>query len=202
MTTAETIRQYHEIVEASCQAIADGTTGLSLPETGASPALAVTPGATTPEEVGPRHPVEHQADPKQQLFEQNVVELASVIQTEAGGVPNDEAKIAVGFAVLNRMRRNHVASVHQVWGGFAHGKTPSSIIYDLARRLLSGDLTDPTDGATHFYTPGAMPKEGGEIPLGSNTVGGLETVPGVTDEDGILLGTISQSTPKTNNLSR
>ena len=63
-------------------------------------------------------------------------------------------------------------------------KTPSFVIYDLARRLLSGDLTDPTDGATHFYTPGAMPKEGGEIPPGSNTAGGLKTVPGVTDEDG------------------
>ena len=52
MTTAETIQQYREIVEASRQAVADGT-GPSLPEIGANPALAVTPIATTPEEVGP-----------------------------------------------------------------------------------------------------------------------------------------------------
>ena len=184
-TTAEIIQQYYDVVDASRRTLADGTTGLSLPKTGAGPALAVKPAATTTEAVGSRDPAEHQADPKQQLFEQNVRELAALIQTESGGVR--AAKATVGWTLINRVRRNHVTAVHQAWHGSQHSTPPKPDTLDLARRLLSGDVPDPTSGATHFYTPKIMPREGDEKSgspgylrlIHSDTRGGLEQVKGL-----------------------
>ena len=52
----------------------------------------------------------------------------------------------------------------------------------IARALLDGQTSDPTKGATHFYTPRAMPKKG-ENTGGADVGGKLESVPGVVTRD-------------------
>ncbi len=49
---------------------------------------------------------------------------------------------------------------------------------DLARKILTGELPDISQGATSFYTPAIMPKEG-ESTQGFDVGNELETVPGV-----------------------
>ena len=53
----------------------------------------------------------------------------------------------------------------------------------LAADILDGKLTDPTNGATHFYSPQRMPIEG-KPTTNRDATGGLETVPGITDDNG------------------
>jgi hypothetical protein len=80
---------------------------------------------------------------------QNVRDLASVIETEARGTP-EQARIAVGFTVLNRMRRNGTDTVQSVWNAYAHHLSPEPSSLHVARTILNGAAADPTDGATHF----------------------------------------------------
>lgn len=115
--------------------------------------------------------------PRPENTEQNVHELASVMESEAGGVRGTAPRIAVGFTILNRMHRNGVLSVHEVWSQYGHNHSPQPDTVALARQILSGAIADPTDGATHFYTPDIMPKEGDT--RHGDTSGGLESVPGV-----------------------
>ncbi len=110
--------------------------------------------------------------------EANVRDLATLIETEAGGQPAD-TKTTIGAVVVNRMRRNDTSRVQDVWGGFAHFKEPSRESRIVARELLEAPGTDPTQGATHFYTPQAMPKEGNHSGGRGQT---LESVPGVVDK--------------------
>ena len=147
---------------------------------------------TTPQNAPPVTEANKAADiRRRQLHKNNVRELAALMQSEAGGV-SAEAMIAVGSVLLNRMRRNHVKAVDQAWHGFSHKASPHSSTIALAESLLSGETTDPTQGATHFYTPQQMPKEGDEKPgsrgynafMVSDTSGGLEDVPGVHLEEG------------------
>ena len=51
----------------------------------------------------------------------------------------------------------------------------------LRGEVLSGRLQDPTNGATHYYSPRSMPVEGKPLPRNAAVSGGLESVPGVTD---------------------
>ena len=120
----------------------------------------------------------------------NVAELTTVIYNEAKGA-GDAAMTAVGWTVRNRMQRNKVDQVDKVWRGYAHG-TPSSrgqeqMQYAQARRIatgiLAGTISDPTHGATNFYSPKDMPKEGGDTSK-TDVSGGLEDVPGVFDKKG------------------
>lgn len=104
----------------------------------------------------------HQADPRQQLLEQNVQELGSLTETEAGGRP--EAKAAVGWTLLNRMSRNHVTAVDEAWRGYKHMTPPRPKTLDLARRLLLDEVKNPANGTAYICTPQSMPKEGGELP--------------------------------------
>lgn len=113
---------------------------------------------------------------------QNVRDLASVIETEAGG-ETDGARIAVGFVAVNRMRRNGESDVRSIWNGFAHHVVPGQNSLKIARNILADRIKDPTEGATHFYTPARMPKEG-ESTGGRDVQGGLESVPGVTNRTG------------------
>ena len=110
--------------------------------------------------------------------EANVRDLATVIETEAGGQPTN-TKTAVGAVVVNRMRRNVTSRVQDVWDGFAHLIKPSPESRIIARTLLEGSVADPTHGATHFYSPNLMPKEG-QHPGGRGDM--LESVPGVVDK--------------------
>ena len=99
--------------------------------------------------------------------------------TEAGGA-SDAAQIAVGWCVKNRMSRNDTKDVERVWSpAFRHRKAATATSLADAAGILNGSIVDPTDGAAHFYTPSAMPKEG-EATSGVDVGGGLESVPGVT----------------------
>lgn len=102
--------------------------------------------------------------------------------TEAGGV-GETAQIAVGWTVRNRMARNGATHVDQAWRGYQHRKAPTAAALVIAAGILHGKIPDPTDGATHFYTPEIMPKIG-EDTTGIDVAGGLESVPGVQNHTG------------------
>ena len=112
------------------------------------------------------------------LLEQNARNLADLIYTEARG-EGEKAQIAVGATVLNRMRRNGTDRVDDVRGGYSY-LTPAPADKPapaIARGLLVNSIKDPTNGATHFYSPKSMPKQGDKV-SGFDIGGGLETVPG------------------------
>ena len=110
----------------------------------------------------------------------NIRDLATVIETEARDT-SPEAKTAVGAVVINRMRRNRTSDVQSVWDGFAHHIQPLRESYAIAETLLNHPENDPAHGATHFYTPDWMPKEGSH-PAGRGRT--LESVPGVVTKSG------------------
>ncbi len=112
----------------------------------------------------------------------NETDLAKLIVTESGGLSR-VTQTAVGWTVRNRMIRNGTAQVDHAWHGYQHGKAPTAAAILIAKGILDGTIPDPTDGATHFYTPKIMPKEG-EDTTGVDVSGGLESVPGVVDDDG------------------
>lgn len=101
-----------------------------------------------------------------ELSKKNEQLLARVLISEAS-IGNEQERIAVGLTVINRMKKvstNKVKDVVRV-NGFNHYATnqdPS--LYPeytaLAKRLLSGQIQDFTTGATHFFSPYSMPKEG------------------------------------------
>ena len=106
-----------------------------------------------------------------------------MITTEAGG-ENQAAQTAVGWALRNRMLRNRTDNVERVWSpAFQHRKHANALATQLATGILNGQIADPTSGATHFYTPRIMPKKG-EATAGIDVAGGLESTPGVVDDDG------------------
>lgn len=88
----------------------------------------------------------------------NIEELASIIKTEAGGC-NRAEQIAVGRTVLNRMRRNGTNLVGDV-RGYRDEKDPDDLSLEIARGILGGNIVDNSGGATHFYSPQIMPREG------------------------------------------
>jgi len=102
----------------------------------------------------------------------NVNDLARIITSEAS-VGNDAERSSVGFTVLNRMRRNGTARVKGVSSGFSNNQTPTPDAVSLATKILRNQLADPTSGATHFYSPQFMPKEG-ETTGRADVGGGLE----------------------------
>jgi len=75
------------------------------------------------------------------------------------------------------MHRNGTVDAHDVWSQYGHSAPPRPETTALAQQILSGAIADPMDGATHFYTPEIMPKEGDT--RHGDTSGGLESVPGV-----------------------
>jgi hypothetical protein len=112
----------------------------------------------------------------------NISDLARIIETEARG-QSAEAKRAVGAVALNRARRNGVSLIQDVFRGFRYHIEGGEDSRGVASDLLTGRIVDPTGGATHFYTPRIMPKEG-EPTGGRDVRGGLEIVPGVVDRYG------------------
>ena len=113
------------------------------------------------------------------LLQDNIKDLGSVISSEARGQNNTE-RAMVGWAIVNRMKQRHAKRVSDVWHGFSHSHKPDQSDTKLATDILTGKERDISQGATHFYTPGRMPKEGDSIPVGTDARGELESVVGVT----------------------
>jgi hypothetical protein len=115
---------------------------------------------------------------------QNSNDLALVLMSEAS-IGNAIERESVGWTVINRMIRNQTLSVQAVWAAYAHDQIPAQLIINLAIGLLRGDIPDPTDGCTHFYSPRTMPKEsaGPEELRGMDTGGGLEQVGGLAERN-------------------
>ena len=115
--------------------------------------------------------------PQKSQTEQNATDLAKLMVTEAGGT-TAVAMTAVGWTVRNRMERNGHSDVSDVWFAYRHGKNPTQDAIRIASGILDCSIPDPTHGATHFYTPDAMPKNGDKT-QGKDIGGGLEFVRGV-----------------------
>lgn len=67
-------------------------------------------------------------------------------------------------------------------GGYQHSKDGTDAALKIARGILDQTIPDPTNGATHFYSPKSEPKKGEEEMAKKkhfNVLGGLESVPGV-----------------------
>ncbi|MCR4317954.1 MAG: hypothetical protein NUW37_16545 [Planctomycetes bacterium] len=106
---------------------------------------------------------------------ENIRRLATIIMSEAS-VGNSIERASVGFLALNRSKRNGQNPIS--YQGLAHNQAPTQEMLDLARKILSGQVNDPSCGATHFYSPRGMPQEG-EPTEGSDVGGGLEQTPGL-----------------------
>jgi Tol biopolymer transport system component len=112
------------------------------------------------------------------------------MSSEAGSISDagqavratDAERSAVAWTALNRVKAGtfgkSVRDVVTAPGQFAYGKEPTSEILDLAGRLLNGQVPDPTSGATHFFSPIGMPKDG-ESTAGFDVGGGLHIVLGL-----------------------
>jgi len=113
------------------------------------------------------------------ITSEDVYWLAKAIMSEASvGTPEERA--AVGWTVLNRLRSggygNSIKDIVTSPGQYATGQEPTAEIVARAKDLLEGKIPDPTDGATYFFSPHLMPKEG-EDTTGFDVGGGLQQVP-------------------------
>ena len=112
---------------------------------------------------------------------ENIKELAKIITTESGGCKRAE-QIAVGSTVLTRIKRNGTAIVSAVRGGSQDNQDSDDASRQIAQGILNGSIPDNTGGATHFYTPEMMPREG--QPTGKWDVrGGLESTAGLSSRN-------------------
>ena len=120
-------------------------------------------------------------EPEDQLALENINDLARIMTSEAGGV-SETAQAVVGWTVVNRMKQRHLTQVSQVWshGNYAHSHYPTPTSLRLARSILDGTAIDISQGATHFYSPISMPKEGETPSHRIDVRGGLESVAGMT----------------------
>ena len=107
----------------------------------------------------------------------NIDNLSSIIMSEASR-GNHSEQIAVGSTVLNRMNRNGTNLVRNVSKGFSHNQVATPQIRQLARDLLTGEIRNNTGGATNFYSPQGMPRQG-QSTDGYDVGGGLEETPGL-----------------------
>lgn len=116
------------------------------------------------------------------LTDDNVQLLGRVLTAECGPKLCTPQEIqAVGSTVINRMNQHGTDDVADVAkpGQYAIAKQADPGLAFTAYRLLSGQLGDNTQGATHFYSPRSMPKEGQDT-AGDDVQGGLEQIPGHT----------------------
>lgn len=121
------------------------------------------------------------ADDAALLSDTNVRNLATLLMSEAS-VGNSTERTAVGWTVLNRLKNKGLTAVDQVWSAYAHRQTPTAPLIALANQLLAGEIADITEGATHFYSPVSMPKEG-QATSGFDVAGGLELIPPLTERN-------------------
>jgi hypothetical protein len=107
--------------------------------------------------------------------------LATILQSEAS-VGNQAERSAVGWTVVNRMSRGNTEKVRDVSGQYSTAQAATAPMVQLAGQLLRGEITDPSDGATHYYSPKTMPKEG-QPTSGYDVGGGLELVPPLKEKN-------------------
>ena len=108
--------------------------------------------------------------------------LARVIMSEAS-VGTREEQVSVAWTVLNRLRSGTygatICEVVKSPSQYAYNQDPTPSILQLATELIANPGTDPTGGATHFFSPISMPKEG-DITTGYDIGGGLHEVLGIS----------------------
>lgn len=151
------------------------------------------PAAKTPTEPTPATPTSGQQVPTLELNPDDIEWLARVIASEAGSVYDkgswvrctDEERAAVGWTVLNRVKSGTygetIEEVVTAPGQYAHNQNPTPEIIELATKLLKGQIADVNGGATHFFSPISMPKEG-EPTIGFDVREGIHhlyQVPGI-----------------------
>ncbi|MCK4735734.1 MAG: cell wall hydrolase, partial [Methanophagales archaeon] len=87
----------------------------------------------------------------------NLYWLAKAIMSEAS-VGRPEERIAVGWTVLNRLDSNDFPSTIKqvVESGYAYNQEPTQKIIDLSKDILERKYSDPTGGATYFFSPRSM----------------------------------------------
>jgi spore germination cell wall hydrolase CwlJ-like protein len=140
--------------------------------------------------------------------------LIRTIAFEAGG-ETEQGMVAVAHVILNRARigrwgENIKDVVTSPWQfepwmtrrSEMESLAPYDVRYRSAARIadgvLSGEMPDPTEGATHFLNPvivrerrgGSLPKwaDGEGLPIGRHTFYLLEGIVGVPDADWRYLG--------------
>jgi len=118
---------------------------------------------------------------KVETIDPNLECLARVIMSEAS-IGTHEEQVSVAWTVFNRLRNGTygttVCEVVNAPGQYAHSQEPSSTVTQLAKELLASPGIDPTGGATHFFSPISMPKEG-DYTAGYDVGGGLHEVSGI-----------------------
>ena len=124
------------------------------------------------------------------INEEDIEWLATVIASEAGSIHDkgswvrctDEERAAVGWTVINRLNAGtygkSIRNIVTAQAQYAHNQEPNAEVKELARKLLAGTIEDTTGGATHFFSPISMPKEG-EPTAGFDTGGGIHNVSGI-----------------------
>lgn len=119
------------------------------------------------------------------ITKQNIEDLARIIASEARG-SNEIAQNTVGWTVINRMNKYNFKNVSSVWSHhrYAHGYPPTTTSRNIADAILSNCSLDTSKGATLFYSPLTMPKEGDKNLHGFDIGGGLKSVDGVRDRSG------------------
>ena len=123
---------------------------------------------------------QHADEPEDQLAQENINDLARIIASEARGL-NETAQAMVGWTVVNRTKQRHLTRVSEVWanGNYAHSHMATAMGLRLAESILNGSAMDISQGATYFYSPTSMPKEGERPSFHADVSGGLESVSGV-----------------------
>jgi len=110
--------------------------------------------------------------------------LATALMSEAS-IGTNEERVAVAWTIFNRVDSptfpNTVCEVVYQGGQYATNQEPTQEILDLATSLIGDRGTDPTGGATHFFSPISMPKEGKSTRV-HDVGGGLHEVTGINEK--------------------
>ncbi len=122
-------------------------------------------------------PATQTAPPAPRLTPGNLDRLNRILTAEARGCRPEEIR-AVASTILNRMDRARTDDVAAVTGHgqYAIAKEADPSLAGYAWAALSNNLQDSTGGATHFYSPRSMPREG-QPTKNTDTGGGLEQSP-------------------------
>lgn len=102
----------------------------------------------------------------------SVDDLARVLISEAS-IGNDAERRAVGWTYRNRLEEG----IRVGAGQYARNQDPTQAYFTLAREILTAPMTDDiTGGATHFFSPVAMPPNIQPDTSGFDVAAGLQDV--------------------------